>query len=112
MSWNYLYPGRIIDRNLAEDISRGRDRLVVSPREVISEVKFLEPRLGLRVASIGITQHLEESVNDFRENVRIPSDIEVSRVTYPTETISKNVSALVLWVGHGCTHLYFDPPKR
>lgn len=104
MSWNYLYPDRVIDRRFAEEISRGKDRLVVSPREVVSEVKILEPRLGLRVANIGITQYLEESVQDFRDNVKVPPDIGVSKIAYPTEAISKNTSALVLWVSDGRSH--------
>jgi len=100
MSWNYLFPNRIINRQLAYDITNGRERLGVAPNKVISEIQSLQKQLNLRVARIGITNELGESVAEFRELANIPSDIQVVRESYPVVTGEKNSSALVLWMGN------------
>lgn len=107
MSWSHLYPNRVIDRKFAEDISRGKDRLVVSPQEVISEVKLREDQLGLRVTRIGITQHLDESLSDFKENSKIPTSVNVARVSYPIVMTPFSSSALVLWLSHSYMGVHY-----
>ncbi len=100
MSWNYLFPDRVIDRQLAYDIASGRERLGVAPNKVIGEIKSREKQLNLHVASIGITSQLGESVAEFRELANIPSDIQVVRESYPVVATERNSSSLVLWMGN------------
>lgn len=112
MSWNYLYPNRVIDRSFAGFISRGKDRLIVSPREVIDEVKSLEGNLSLKVSSVGITQYLEETPDEFRDNVRIPLGIGVARVSYPIISSSQNNSTIILWLSEGRSHYTSQHPNH
>lgn len=100
MSWNYLFPDEIVDRQLAHDIIGGSEGFGVAPNRVISEIKSREKQLNLRVARIGVTSHLGESVSEFREMANIPSDIPVVRESYPVVASEKNSSALVLWMGN------------
>jgi len=100
MSWNHLFPNRIIDREFARDVVDDRPSLGVSPNTVVDEVVRREKQLSMRVTEIGITDYLDETPAEFIEHAGISSNIKVIRESYPVVFTKPRSSAVILWMGN------------
>jgi hypothetical protein len=100
MSWNYLFPDRVIDRTLAKQIVGDRSSLGISPRQVVEEVALREKQLKIRIAQIGVTNNIDQTPTEFSEYAGIPNTITVIHENYPVVFTKPSSSAVVLWMGN------------
>ncbi|HCC84484.1 MAG TPA: hypothetical protein DEP87_02280 [Candidatus Pacebacteria bacterium] len=103
MTWNHLFPKKILNQRFIDDVIKNDPRLTVSPRDIIPKINLWEKYLNLQVARIGLTEYLDESITDFKENAKIPAGVEITKERYPV-TWSDSSPTLILWMGVCCLH--------